>query len=199
MNNGLSSIKLQATHGGLGMHWDWMGYRLTLDQQIKVKPAEAAAAQDLKVETSAGQNSFWPRPKFGPLDWYIILANKLYVYLMYVDVMICHEYPCILFQETVEWCWVHILIYIYIYIYFYNFYRCQKFPSSGGLGAFGGRSTASGCAATDFVQDGATQADAEGGGVRQCQETLTRSTQTLITDNSPLSIGLWLLEEYPPN
>jgi hypothetical protein len=45
-----------------------MGYRLTLDQQIKVKPAEAAAAQDLKVETSAGQNSFWPRPKFGPLD-----------------------------------------------------------------------------------------------------------------------------------
>ena len=52
---------------------------------------------------------------------------------------------------------------IYIYLYFYNFYRCQKFPSSGGLGAFGGRSTAFGCAATDFVQDGATQADAEGG------------------------------------
>jgi hypothetical protein len=30
----------------------------------------------------------------------------------------------------------------------------------------------------------------KGGGVRQCQETLTRAPQTLITDNSPLSIGL---------
>ena len=59
-------------------------------------------------------NSFWPRPKFGPLDLYIILATKMYVYLMDVDGTICHEYPCILFQETVEWCWVHIYIYIFL-------------------------------------------------------------------------------------
>ena len=69
MNIGPSSIKLQATHGleetfyvhplsiSLKLdYWDALGLNGTSPQfGTKVKPAEAAAAQDLKVQTSAAE------------------------------------------------------------------------------------------------------------------------------------------------